>query len=146
MASVRAISPYFGVVVCGTGVSWYDLTRYAILSDDVVIADQEVAKVYESALATMGVTISYKKSLMSLSGSAEFAKRSRVSEFSKDVSLISIRNLMNSHHSFGLMAVQMKDPCQRFSTLARGGGAGFRQLARLDHYRNLHFERERANS
>jgi hypothetical protein len=43
------------------------------------------------------------------------------------------------------MAVQMKYPCQRFSTLARGGGAGFRQLARLDHYRNLHFERTMYN-
>lgn len=41
-------SPYFGMVVLGR------------LSDDVVIADQEVSKVYESALATMGVTISYK--------------------------------------------------------------------------------------
>lgn len=121
------------------------MTRYAILSDDVVIADQEVAKVYESALATMGVTISYKKSLMSLSGSAEFAKRSRICGLSKDVSPISIRNQMNSHHFFGLMAVQMKYPCQRFSTLARGGGAGFRQLARLDHYRNLHFERTMYN-
>lgn len=32
-----------------------------MLSDDVVIADQEVSKVYESPLATMGVRISYKR-------------------------------------------------------------------------------------
>lgn len=39
------------------------------------------------------------------------------------------------------MAVLDKYPCKRFSTLARIGGAGYRQLARLDHYRNSHFER-----
>jgi len=39
------------------------------------------------------------------------------------------------------MAVQMKYPCKRFSTLARIGGAGFRALSRIDHTRSLHFER-----
>lgn len=32
---------------------------YAVLGDDVVIADQEVAKVYESAVGQLGVQISY---------------------------------------------------------------------------------------
>nr|P92567.1 RecName: Full=Uncharacterized mitochondrial protein AtMg01410; AltName: Full=ORF204 [Arabidopsis thaliana]CAA69788.1 unnamed protein product [Arabidopsis thaliana] len=39
-------------------------TSYAVLGDDVVIADQEVAKVYESALGGLGVKISYQKSLI----------------------------------------------------------------------------------
>lgn len=42
--------------------------RYAILGDDIVIADQEVGKVYELALGRIGVTISYKKSLISITG------------------------------------------------------------------------------
>jgi|APAga8741243855_1050100.scaffolds.fasta_scaffold58707_2 hypothetical protein len=52
---------------------------YAILRDDVVIADESVAKVYSdsAALGDLGVTISYSKSLISHSGSAEFAKRFR---------------------------------------------------------------------
>ncbi|KAI9070792.1 hypothetical protein K1719_047240 [Acacia pycnantha] len=50
---------------------------YAILRDDVVIVDESVAKVYSAALGDLGVTISYSKSLISHSGSAEFAKRFR---------------------------------------------------------------------
>ncbi|KAB1214961.1 hypothetical protein CJ030_MR5G009949 [Morella rubra] len=64
-------------------------TSYAVLGDDVVIADQEVAKVYESALGGLGITISYQKSLI---GSAEFAKCFRVRELRKDLSPISIRS------------------------------------------------------
>lgn len=64
-------------------------TSYAVLGDDVVIADQEVAKVYESALGGLGVTISSQKSLI---GSAEFAKCFRVRELRKDLSPISIRS------------------------------------------------------
>lgn len=50
---------------------------YAILRDDVVIVDESVAKVYSAALGDLGVTIYYSKSLISHSGSAEFAKRFR---------------------------------------------------------------------
>lgn len=35
----------------------------------------------------------------------------------------------------------MKYGCQRFSTLARIGGANYRVLARLDHHRSAHYER-----
>lgn len=35
----------------------------------------------------------------------------------------------------------MTYPCNRLTTLARVGGAGFRQLATFDHKRNRHFER-----
>lgn len=94
-------------------------TSYAVLGDDVVIADQEVAKVYESALGRLGVTISYQKSL--ISHSAEFAKRFRVRELRKYLSPISIRSLLNSHHPCGSMAVHMKYPFKRVSTLARVG-------------------------
>ena len=55
-------------------------TSYAVLGDDVVIADQEVAKVYESALGGLGVKISYQKSLIPHSGFAEFAKCFRARE------------------------------------------------------------------
>lgn len=39
------------------------------------------------------------------------------------------------------MAVDSKYHIKRFTTLARVGGAGFRNLARLDHHRSKHFER-----
>lgn len=115
--------------------------RYTVLGDDVVIADESVARVYEEGLSSLGVTISYSKSLISHSGSAEFAKRFRVRGLAVDLSPISVRALLNSHHPYGLMAIGQKYPIKRFSTLCRIGGAGFRVLARLDHYRNSHFGR-----
>lgn len=67
--------------------------RYAVLGDDVVIADEEVAKVYEQGLKELGLSIYYHKSLISHSGSAEFAKRFRIRGLTKDVSPVSIRAL-----------------------------------------------------
>lgn len=43
---------------------------YAVLGDDVVIADRKVAEVYEQALYKLGVLISYQKSLISDTGAA----------------------------------------------------------------------------
>ncbi|KAK2995378.1 hypothetical protein RJ640_029010 [Escallonia rubra] len=39
------------------------------------------------------------------------------------------------------MAVHMKYPFKRFSTLARAAGANYRLLARLDHHRSAHYGR-----
>lgn len=49
--------------------------KYAILGDDIVIADSKVAQVYKTALASLQVKISESQSLISHSGAAEFAKR-----------------------------------------------------------------------
>lgn len=53
-------------------------TRYAILGDDIVIADSAVAARYSSILDRLGVDISIGKSLFSDRGVCEFAKRFRV--------------------------------------------------------------------
>jgi len=89
----------------------------------------------------LGVRISYQKSLISNTGSAEFAKRFRVNDLRKDISPISVRSLLNFYHPYGLVAIGLKHSSVRFSTLCRVGGAGFRVLARLDHKRNKSFER-----
>jgi len=115
--------------------------KYAVLGDDVVIADEQVAKVYEQALGSLGFSISYLKSLLSHTGSAEFAKRFRVRDLSKDLSPISAQALLNSHHPYGTIAVQLQYPMRRFSTMCRVGGIGFRVLSRLDHSRSLRVER-----
>ena len=116
-------------------------SKYAVLGDDVVIADEQVAKVYEQALGSLGLSISYQKSLISHTGSAEFAKRFRVRDLSKDLSPISAQALLNSHHPYGTIAVQLQYPMRRFSTMCRVGGIGFRVLSRLDHSRSLRVER-----
>ena len=41
-------------------------SNYGLLGDDVVIADEAVAKVYESALGDLGLSISYHKSLINV--------------------------------------------------------------------------------
>lgn len=87
------------LLVCRTGVIF---TQYAVLGDDVVIADERVAGLYETGLKRLGVMISYQKSLISRTGSAEFAKRFRVRQLTKDFSPVSIRNLFHSHHPFRL--------------------------------------------
>ena len=68
-------------------------TRYAVLGDDVVIADEAVAKVYASLLKDLGVMKSYQKSRISHRGAAEFAKRFRVRGLTVDLSPVSIRSL-----------------------------------------------------
>ncbi|KAK2375156.1 putative mitochondrial protein [Trifolium repens] len=52
--------------------------KYAILGDDICIADSKVAEVYLSTLKDLGVTISLPKSLVSDVGGAEFAKKFRL--------------------------------------------------------------------
>lgn len=43
-------------------------TQYAVLGDDIVITDPAVAQIYELQLKSLGVTISYQKSLISDTG------------------------------------------------------------------------------
>ncbi|KAI5638313.1 hypothetical protein M9H77_00012 [Catharanthus roseus] len=52
--------------------------KYALLGDDIVIADPRVADVYQSVINALGVTISLPKSLISDIGGSEFAKRFRI--------------------------------------------------------------------
>lgn len=66
-------------------------TKYAILGDDVVIADSRVAKLYTDLLSLIGVSISRAKSLVSPSGALEFAKRFRVRAATVDLSPVSFR-------------------------------------------------------
>ncbi|GJY21972.1 RNA-dependent RNA polymerase, mitoviral [Tanacetum coccineum] len=108
-------------------------TNYAVLGDDVVIADENVATRYKESLDLLQVVISKEKSLISRSGSAEFAKNFRVRDLTVDLSPVSIKALLNTFHPYGLMAV-----AHRYSVrdlLCRLGGAGYRVLARLDHRR-----------
>ncbi|GAB4839698.1 hypothetical protein Ancab_039462 [Ancistrocladus abbreviatus] len=78
VAPVCTFTPCVGVVLCRTSlprdrILW--LTGF--LATNVVIADPQVAKVYEEMLGKLGVVVSYQKSLISSAGAAEFAKRFR---------------------------------------------------------------------
>lgn len=140
LATLYLITPCPGVVLCRTSVPRPRLCfeKYGVLGDDVVIADQKVAEVYEQSLKGLGVDIFYQKSLISSTGCAEFAKRFRVRGLTRDLSSVSFRSLLNSHHPFGLMAVHHKHPGCRVTTLARVGGAGYKALARFYQSRSYH--------
>ncbi|KAF5957206.1 hypothetical protein HYC85_004431 [Camellia sinensis] len=101
-------------------------TDYAVLGDDVIIANKDVATMYRRVLKELGVTISEQKSLISDSGCGEFAKRFRVRNMSIDLSPVSIRALKNFYNPYGLYAVMEKYSIKRFSTLCRIGGLGYR--------------------
>lgn len=52
--------------------------KYALLGDDIVIADPRVADVYQSVINALGFNLSLPKSLISGIGDCEFAKRFRI--------------------------------------------------------------------
>lgn len=52
---------------------WF--TDYVVLGDDIVIANQRVAKQYLDIMSEMGVGISFNKTLSTSNGVFEFAKR-----------------------------------------------------------------------
>lgn len=53
--------------------AWF--TEYAILGDDIVIGDGDVAAKYVSLMTALGVKIGFHKSIISTNRSAEFAKQ-----------------------------------------------------------------------
>lgn len=67
---------------------------YAILGDDLVIADESIAKEYLRIMEECGVEISREKSLISSSGACEFAKRFRTDLGRVDLSPVSAKVLM----------------------------------------------------
>lgn len=106
-------------------------TNYAILGDDIVIADENVAATYASFVERLGVTISHQKSLVSDTGCIEFANKFLVDELNKDLSPISLKQLTNYFHPLGTYAISYKYCIKRFSTFCRIGGIGYRGLSSI---------------
>jgi len=77
-------------------------TRYALLGNDIVIADERVAEEYVFLLGKLGVTISLAKSLVSNNDLFEVAKRFWVEGLQKDLSPVSIRALLSVRSTLGL--------------------------------------------
>lgn len=79
--------------------TWF--TLYAVLGDDIVIADESVAKEYLRIMEVLGVEIGLAKSLVSNKSTMEFAKRLFIPE---DASLIPLKELMVATRNAGVMA------------------------------------------
>lgn len=108
--------------------------KYALLGDDILITDPWVAGIYLNALDSLGVKVSFDKSLVSKSGCVEFAKKFSVKGMKIDLSPVSLKSLLSVHHPYGLMAVLDRYTPKRFSTALRLGGAGYRVLSKVDHF------------
>lgn len=110
---------------------WFLL--YAVLGDDVVIADRFVAHEYLRIMREIGVEVSLAKSLVSCTGSLEFAKRTWVR--GQDASPISLAEMLVALTHLGALAElvrkNMKFGVIRLSSVARFCGFGYRNLARL---------------
>jgi len=109
--------------------------EYALLGDDIVIANDKVAREYLALLREIGVEYGLAKSLISSTGGFEFAKRTFA--HGKDVSGISLLALgiAKADHSvleqiltrFGVQGTLM----ETLRIASKVLGYGFRSLARL---------------
>ncbi|ASL68498.1 RNA-dependent RNA polymerase [Ocimum basilicum RNA virus 2] len=106
---------------------------YALLGDDIVIADEAVALEYRDIMQQMGGVINMTKSLISHNGCCEFAKRFMVNYHiggGTDCSPSSLPNILLAHSS--LAATTLKTLGAEYSVTFRLRGAGYRVLSKID--------------
>jgi hypothetical protein len=107
--------------------------RYAVLGDDVVIADRTVAREYLRIMEEIGVEIGLAKSLVSNQSSLEFAKRTWIR--GRDASPVSLAEMLVALTHLGaleqLIRKNMPFGVIRLASVARFAGFGYRNLARL---------------
>lgn len=70
-----ALTHHIIVNIAARRVGKKNFTEYALLGDDLVIADRAVADCYQVLMKDLGIEINLSKSLISYDGVAEFAKR-----------------------------------------------------------------------
>jgi hypothetical protein len=127
---VFALTHHLLIQYCADAPSsgkWFN--RYALLGDDLVIADKEVAIRYKDLMRCLGVGISAKKSLISDKCCVEFAKRFMMGR--NDLSPISFKSVFTMiPHTVGSMVTRISEfrPVRR-SEPFRWLGAGYRILA-----------------
>lgn len=110
---------------------WFEW--YAVLGDDIVIADEAVAAEYLKIMELIGVEIGLAKSLVSHTRTLEFAKRTYVngtdcSPVSLDEALVALRHIGSLEE---LVRKQLKYGVLRLSSVARFAGFGYKVLAQL---------------
>lgn len=116
-----SLSHHFVIWMCAEAIyPGRRFTAYALLGDDVVIADSKVADLYHRFMTgVLGVSISKTKSLESTSGFCEFAKR--FMRFSTDLSPVSARMINSIRFTSSVAAVsQMGSVPLRVSMRLRG--------------------------
>jgi len=118
--------------VYGMNCAWFE--SYALLGDDIVIADKAVAQEYLKLMTKeLKVEIQETKSLISSNGSFEFAKRTCLR--GADATPISLKGyLAGMRNLAALEGVIAKVPGiweMKLSSIARACGFGYKALSRL---------------
>lgn len=118
--------------VYGDAGGWF--TMYAVLGDDIVIADKAVASAYLSLMTgELRVEIQETKSLVSDNGTFEFAKRTILR--GSDATPISLKGLMAGLRNLPAMeGILAKIPgiwTNRLASIARALGYGYKVTGRL---------------
>lgn len=107
--------------------------EYAVLGDDVVIAHEAVAAEYLKIMAILGVEVGLAKSMVSRTGSLEFAKRTWIQ--GREATPISLAELSVALSNLGALE-QLLMKCRKYveirpASVARFAGFGYKNLARL---------------
>jgi len=118
---------------CGVskGKVWF--SDYALLGDDIVIANKAVANEYLRIMERIGVKVGLAKSLVSHTRSLEFAKRTYIR--GRDASPISLAEVSVALKNVAALAelLRKNDAFKKLkvSTVARFVGFGYKNLAKL---------------
>lgn len=117
-----------------TGIlTWF--TEYALLGDDIVIANGKVAEHYLALLQVIGVECSLAKSMISSNGSFEFAKRTFVAgRDASHISLLAVGVAKADHSVLEQLLARFGTARSVMETLRIGAkvlGYGYKTLARL---------------
>jgi len=104
-------------------------TSYAVLGDDIVLANGQVARSYLNLMREIGVGIGIAKSLVSRRGVLEFAKRFLVD--GHDCSAVSLREVLTSMFHFQSKLELGKKYFLSLPQLLTVSGWGFRAKAAL---------------
>jgi len=104
-------------------------TLYAVLGDDIVIANKAVACQYLKLLDQLGVKVGLAKSLISPKGVLEFAKRYKSSKF--DLSPVPFKEVGASLQAFNGMTALVNKYSLKLPTVARLYGYGYKTVGRI---------------
>lgn len=113
--------------------------KYALLGDDIVIGDRQVATAYREVMDQLGVSISKAKSLISESGGLEFAKKFRILD--RDLSPVSVKMLRAARHSVAWMPVCKNVGVSSIQVSMRLFGAGYRRYSSRPEHINPNYNR-----
>jgi hypothetical protein len=110
-------------------VGWYDL--YAVLGDDIIIADDGVARRYRQICEWFGVEIGLAKSLISTGRTCEFAKR--LFRDGEDVSGLPLKLWSAAQTSMSVAAMLLaRYTGATIANFVRALGVGFKGATGLD--------------